>query len=374
MTDKISKLKQTTEDIFSIADINIDGNRPWDIQVHDNRFYQRVLAQGSLGLGESYMDGWWDCEKLDEFFYRVLKADLSKKVKVKAVLLGILKAKVINMQSKGRSKKVAKEHYDLSPKLYESFLDPYNQYTCGYFKNTSNLNKAQEQKLDLICKKLKLSPKDKVLDIGCGWGGFAKFASEKYGCHVTGITISDEQIKYAKDYCKGLPVEIIKSDYRDFNGKFDKILICGMIEHVGPKNYPIIMKKANNCLKNDGLFLLHTIGTNTSKGGIDRWINKYIFPNGVLPSVNQIAKAAEGLFVLEDWHNFGADYDKTLMAWHENFNNNWDKIKGNYNERFKRMWNYYLLCCAGLFRSERGRLWQIVFSKNGVKGGYESVR
>lgn len=371
---KISKLKQTTENLLAIADINIGGGRAWDIRVYDDRFYQKVLAQGSLGLGESYMDGWWDCEKLDEFFYRILKASLSEKVRGKGILWNILKAKVINMQNKERSKKVAKEHYDLSPELYESFLDPYNQYTCGYFKNTGDLNKAQEQKLDLICKKLKLSSRDKVLDIGCGWGGFMKFASERYGCHVTGISISDEQIKYAKEYCKGLPVKIVKSDYRDFNGKFDKVLICGMIEHVGPKNYPVIMKKVFDFLKEDGLFLLHTIGTHNPYGATDKWMDKYIFPNGVFPLAGQITSAIEGLFVLEDWHNFGADYYKTLMAWHNNFNNNWDNIKEDYDERFKRMWNYYLLFMAAGFRLRKNQLWQIVFSKKGVEGGYKSVR
>ena len=374
MVDKTSKLKQTTKNIFAIADISINENRPWDIQVHDNRFYQRVLAQGSLGLGESYMDGWWDCEKLDEFFYRVLKADLSKKVKVKGVLLGILKAKAINMQSKARAFEVGEKHYDMGNELYQHMLDKQMVYSCGYWKDADNLDDAQEAKLELTCKKLNLKPGMKVLDIGCGWGSFAKYAAEKYKVKVVGITISKEQVELGNGLCTGLPVEIRLQDYREVNEKFDRIVSLGMFEHVGPKNYRTYMQVVNNCLKDDGLFLLHTIGKNTSKGRTDRWMNKYIFPNGVLPSVKQIAKSSEGLFVLEDWHNFSADYDKTLMAWHNNFNNNWDKIKGNYNERFKRMWNYYLLSCAGLFRSEKGRLWQIVFSKNGVKGGYESVR
>ena len=278
------------------------------------------------------------------------------------------------MQSKSRSKEVAEKHYNLSSDLYMSFLDPYNQYTCGYFKDTDDLNKAQEQKLDLICKKLRLSSKDRVLDIGCGWGGFAKFAAERYGCHVTGITISDEQIKYTEKFCKGLPVTIVKSDYRDFKGKFDKVLVCGMIEHVGYKNYGTIMKMVHRCLKDDGLFLLHTVGSNTSVRFIDPWMAKYIFPNSMLPSIRQIAGAIEGLFIVEDLHNFGAYYYKTLMGWFKNFNKNWDKIKAKYDERFYRMWTYYLLCCAGTFRSRKNQLWQIVFSKNGIKNGYKSIR
>ena len=369
-----SKLKQTTKNIFAIADININENRPWDIQVHDNRFYQRVLAQGSLGLGESYMDKWWDCEKLDEFFYKVLKADLSRKVKVKGVLYDVLKAKVINMQSKGRAFEVGEKHYDIGNELYQHMLDKQMVYTCGYWRNANNLNDAQEAKLELTCKKLNLKPGMKVLDIGCGWGSFAKYAAEKYKVKVVGITISKEQVELGNALCTGLPVEIRLQDYRDLNEKFDRVVSLGMFEHVGPKNYRTYMKVVNKYLKDDGLFLLHTIGTNTSKGGTDRWINKYIFPNGVLPSVKQIAKASERLFVLEDWHNFGADYEKTLMAWHYNFEKNWNKIKENYDERFKRMWNYYLLSCAGAFRAEKYRLWQIVFSKSGVEGGYESVR
>ena len=358
-----------------MAGISINGPHPWDIQVHNDKFYDRLIRKGALGLGESYMDGWWDCERLDQFFTKVLTAKLNQKVKnVRPMLWAFIKAKFFNMQNKSRSKEVAEKHYDLSADLYMSFLDPYNQYTCGYFKNTDDLNKAQEQKLDLICKKLGLSSKDKVLDIGCGWGGFAKFAAERYGCHVTGISISDEQIKYAKKFCNGLPVTIVKADYRDFKGKFDKVLVCGMIEHVGYKNYRTLMKKVRECLEEDGLFLLNTIGGNKSVTTTEPWIAKYIFPNSMLPSAKQITKSAEGLFMLEDWHNFGSDYYKTLMAWHQNFTKNWNTLKEYYDQRFFRMWTFYLLSCAGSFRSRKNQLWQIVLSPNGVPGGYQCVR
>jgi cyclopropane-fatty-acyl-phospholipid synthase len=374
MTDKTLKLKRALQNIFNIADVNINGNRPWDIQVHDDKFYQRVLAQGSLGLGESYMDGWWDCKKLDEFFCRILGKDLSKAVKGKGILRGILRAKFTNMQSKSRAFEVGEKHYDIGNDLYKNMLDKRMVYTCGYWRNAKTLDKAQEAKLDLTCRKLDLKPGMTVLDIGCGWGSFAKYAAEKYKVKVVGITISKEQVALGNRLCKGLPVEIRLQDYRDLDEKFDRIVSLGMFEHVGIKNYGTYMKVVNRCLKDDGLFLLHTIGKNTSTKTTDRWINKYIFPNGILPSANQITSASEGLFILEDWHNFGVDYDKTLMAWYSNFKNNWDKIKGSYNERFKRMWSYYLLCCAGGFRSHKFRLWQIVFSKNGVGGGYRSVR
>jgi len=362
--------------MLSFADVKINGKRPWDIIIHNPETYRRVLSKGSLGLGESYMDGWWDCKRLDEFFYKILETKLNEKVIGFNFFLASIKARMLNLQSKSRAKRVAKEHYDLSPELYMSFLDPYNQYTCGYWKNTKDLNKAQEQKLHLICKKLKLKKGDRVLDIGCGWGGFAKFASKNYGCHVTGISISEEQVKYAKKFCQGLNVEIKKMDYRDVKEKFDKVLICGMIEHVGYKNYREIMKVVNSCLNPGGLFLLHTIARDTSvKSSADLlWLSKYIFPNSMLPSAKQITTAAEGFFTIQDWQNFAPYYDKTLMAWHKNFVKNWNKIKKNYDERFYRMWNYYLLSCAGAFRAGKMNLWQIVFSKGALKEVYFGER
>jgi cyclopropane-fatty-acyl-phospholipid synthase len=372
--------KQIT-DIFATADVLVNGTRPWDIRVHDKRFYGRVLANPALALGESYMDGWWDCEQLDEFFHKVLSARLDKKVKpgFKFVTQRLL-AQIFNRQTRVGSRKIARQHYDLTVELYEAFLDPYNQYTCGYFEETDDLNTAQERKLDLICRKLGITAKDHVLDIGCGWGGFARFAAQHYGCRVTGITISNEQLRYATDFCKDLPVSILKRDYRDLRStehrqRYDKILICGMIEHVGYKNYRTIMEVVSHCLKEEGLFLLHTIGTDVSSPiNLNVWMEKYIFPNSALPSIRQLSGAAEGLFIIEDLHNFSAHYDKTLMGWWANFQKNWQKIAARFDERFYRMWQYYLLSCAGGFRARHSQLWQIIFSKHGLPGGYVSIR
>jgi cyclopropane-fatty-acyl-phospholipid synthase len=361
--------------ILDQAGVEINGPNPWDIQVHNPDFFQRVMRQGSLGLGESYMDGWWDVSSLDEFFARLLRSRLREAVRFDLpTILLFIRSRLSNMQSRQRATIVARQHYDLSTKLYTSFLDPFNQYTCGYFKNTTDLNIAQEQKLDLICKKLQLKAGDRVLDIGCGWGGFAKFAASRYGVHVTGLTISKEQLAYAREFTKGLSVDIKLQDYRDASGTFDKVLICGMIEHVGFKNYPVIIEKVKSVLKQDGLFLLHTIGGNRSVTNTDPWLNKYIFPNSMLPSIAQLAKAFERRFVVEDWHNFGAYYDPTLMAWFANFEKNWPSLKADYDERFYRMWKYYLLSCAGLFRARYTQLWQIVLSPQGVSSGYQSVR
>jgi len=371
----MNNLKQAVQKILGIAEIKINGNNPEDIQIHDNRFYRKILAEGSLGLGESYMDGWWDCDRLDEFFYKVLSSNLEKKVGKRGILWHILKAKFLNLQNKSKAFEVGEKHYDIGNKLYEKMLDKRMVYTCGYWKNAKTLDKAQEDKLDLVCRKIGLKKGMKILDIGCGWGSFAKYAAEKYGVKVVGITISKEQVKLARKLCNGFDVEIRLQDYRDVNEKFDAIISLGMFEHVGPKNYKTYMKKVSEYLKDDGLFLLHTIGGSNSKGISNPWIDKYIFPNGVLPSIKQIINASDKIFVMEDWHNFEYDYDKTLMAWHDNFNKNWDKIKKNYNNRFRRMWNYYLLSCAGGFRAgKKLRLWQIVFSKKGVNEGYISVR
>lgn len=365
--------KQVVQNLLKNADIEINGKRPWDIQVKNPRFYDRVLAKGSLGLGEAYVDGWWECKKLDEFFYRVLRADLDKKVKV-THMMAVLQAKLTNMQSISRAFKVGEQHYDIGNDLYEHMLDKRMVYSCAYWKDAGNLDEAQEDKLDLICKKINLKKGMTVLDIGCGWGSFAKFAAEKYGARVLGVTISKEQAELARKRCKNLPVEIRVQDYRSVKEKFDRVVSVGMFEHVGYKNYRTFMNIANRCLKDDGLFLLHTIGTNVSTTHTDAWIEKYIFPNSMLPSAQQIATAAEGLFMLEDWHNFGTDYDKTLLAWYANFVKNKKKIAAAKSERFCRMWEYYLLSCAGSFRALKNRLWQVVFSKNGVEGGYVSVR
>ncbi len=373
-------LKKKFEKIFSEADIKINGKRPWDIKVNNPKFYRRVALSGIIGLGDSYVDGDWDCDDLPGFIHRALKGNIHLKMKWNWVnLREVIKAKVFNLQKKSRADIVGKVHYDLSTELYESFLDPYNQYTCGYWKNAKNLNDAQEDKLDLICKKLGIKKGDKVLEIGCGWGGFAKYAAEHYGCHVTGITISKEQANYAKKFCKGLPVEIILEDYRELKGRFDKVLICGMIEHVGYKNYRTIFKKVHECLKDDGLFLLHTMGQRDSYPDFNHpdyhWVLKHIFPNGMIPSIKQIGGAAEGLFMMQDWHTFGADYDKTIMAWWNNFDKNWPKLRAKYGDRFYRMWRFYLMTFVGMWRAgNQYNLWQIVLSKEGVKGGYKSFR
>lgn len=367
--------KDYIQKLLQPLDIIINGQRPWDIHIHNEKFYTRVLRHGALGLGESYMDKWWDCEQLDVLFDRILRFKLDTKIKIPfAFKIKLLAANIINFQSRHRAKDVAEKHYDLGNTLFNVMLDKRMIYSCAYWLNASNLDDAQTAKLDLVCRKLQLKPGMRLLDIGCGWGGLAKYAAENYGVSVVGVTISEQQHAYANEYCKGLPVDIRLQDYRDINETFDRIVSIGMFEHVGLKNYSTYMKAVHRSLKDNGLFLLHTIGTNELTPLTNEWTMKYIFPNGVLPDITQIAKPADKLFVMEDWHNFGAYYDLTLMAWQHNFVQHWDQVKSQFDERFYRMWNYYLLSCAGAFRSRYLQLWQIVFSKNGVQGGYTGVR
>ncbi len=370
-----TSLETTAKKLLASAGITLNGPNPWDMQVKNPAVYQRVLTGGSLALGESYMDGWWDVEALDEFIARVVGTKLDAKVQDKSrIAWEYFKAKMVNLQSKARAFQVGEQHYDLGNDLYAAMLDARMVYTCGYWKEVKTLDEAQEAKLDLVCRKIGLQPGMKVLDVGCGWGGFAKFAAERYGATVVGITISKEQAALARERCKGLPIEIRIQDYREVNEQFDHIISLGMFEHVGEKNYREYMEVAARCLKPGGLFLLHTIGSNESNKVMDPWIDKYIFPNAFLPSVQHIAKASEGLFVMEDWHNFGTDYDTTLLAWYHNFDRHWSELKNRYDERFYRMWRYYLLSCAGLFRARSTQLWQIVFSQKGVPGRYVSIR
>jgi cyclopropane-fatty-acyl-phospholipid synthase len=370
----MKKEKELISDLAAKAGVTINGRNACDIQVHNDDFYARVMREPHLGLGESYMDGWWDAPQIDECIFKVLRADLDNELRTWTMAMHFLKSAIINYQTKSRSLTVAHKHYDIGNDLYQLMLGKSMAYTCGYWKDAKNLDEAQEAKFELICKKVGLKPGMKVLDLGCGFGSFLKYAAEHYGVTGVGVNISEEQIKFAKEACQGLPIEFQLKDYRDTDGKFDRVIAIGLTEHIGHKNYRTFLEVAHRCLNDDGLFLLHTIGANFSETATDPWTDKYIFPNGHLPSIEQLGESMERLFVMEDWHNFGADYDKTLMAWHENFAASWDTIKQNYSNRFYRMWTYYLLSCAGAFRARKIELWQVVMSKKGVLGGYHSIR
>jgi cyclopropane-fatty-acyl-phospholipid synthase len=366
--------KRYFTDLMTRAGIEIGGSRPWDVQVHDERLYGRLLAYGTLGFGESYMDGWWDAEALDEFAFKLLDFGIYDHLKPDlGLVMSYLRGRLINLQ-RVKVTEVAQKHYDIGNDLYEAMLDKRLIYSCGYWKGVETLDQAQEQKLDLICRKVGLQPGMRVLDIGSGWGGFLRFAAERYGIEGVGITISKEQAAYAEAHRGNLPVETRLMDYMELDGHFDRVISIGMFEHVGYKNYRTYFEKVRGLLEPDGLFLLHTIGNNFSTTHGDPWSEKYIFPNGMLPSARQIAGAAERLFVMEDWHNFGADYDRTLLAWWANFDAAWPRLEKRYGERFYRMWRFYLQVFAAVFRARNIQLWQIVYSPKGIPGGYASIR
>ncbi len=356
-------------EVFSLAGIEIGGHRPWDLQVHDERFYARLLAGGGLAAGESYMDGWWDVEALDELCTRVHRANLPAMVGGWEMLWLALKGRILNRQRRSQAAEVAHRHYDLGNDVYRAMLDVRMQYTCAYWKDAATLDQAQENKLRLICRKIQLRAGMTVLDLGGGFGGLTHFMASEYGCRVVMYNISAAQVAHGREWCSGLPVRIEQKDYREAareTGTFDRVVSVGLCEHIGQKNYRGFLELAHRLLSPGGLFLLHTIGGNESYTCTDGWIDKYIFPNGMTPSVAQLGKAMEGLWVVEDWHNFGPDYDKTLMAWWHNFDRAWPSLQANYDGRFYRMWKYYLLGCAGGFRARRLQLWQLVLSKGDI--------
>ncbi len=371
----MDKAESTVRDILAMAEIGVDGERPWDLRVSNRDFYRRLLGQGPIALGETYVDGLWECEQLDVFIFKVLRAGLEHRISPLRLLWPVIWSKLANLQSRRRAFDIGKHHYDIGNELYKRMLDARMTYTCGYWQTADNLADAQEAKLDLVCRKTGLEAGMRVLDIGCGWGSFARFAAERYDVKVVGVTVSQEQIEHGGELCAGLDVDLRYQDYRDVDGRFDRVVSLGMFEHVGPKNYRTYMQTVERCLEDDGLFLLHTIGTNTPDLQADPWTVKYIFPGGYLPLQKQIDAASQGIFIMEDWHNFGTDYDPTLMAWMANIDAGREQLEQlGYGDRFYRMWRYWLLSAAGSARARRNQLWQMVYSKKGLVNGYTPVR
>lgn len=351
-------------ELLEIAGIEVGGGAAHDIVVHDRRFYGRVARDGAMGLGTSYVEGWWDSPAVDQMITRLHQADLPDRIKRNwRYLASALKARLLNLQSLSRSFEVGEHHYDAGNDLYRAMLDERMVYTCAYWKNAQTLAAAQVAKLDLVCRKLGLAPGMRVLELGCGWGSFAKYAAEHYGVEVTGLSVSREQIALGRELCAGLPVELHVDDYRNANGRYDAVVSIGLMEHVGHKNYRAYMEVVDRCLAPGGTSLIHAIGSHTSEFVPDPWTQKYIFPNAQLPSVAALAFAMEGLFTLDDLHTFGRDYDPTLIAWHRNFAAAWPALASAYDERFYRMWTYYLLMSAAAFRARYIDVFQIVMSR-----------
>lgn len=364
-------MQRRFERLLEPTDIRLGGDRPWDVQIHDDRLFARILATGTLGLGEAFMDGWWTCDAVDQMIFRAIRGGIGGRFGSPADIARVVHARVTNLQRGERAWTVGQQHYDLGNDLYEAMLDPRMIYSCGYWATANDLAQAQTDKLALIANKLQLEPGMRVLDIGCGWGGLAEYLAADRGCIVVGVTVSVEQAVLARERCAELPVEIRTQDYRDIDERFDRVVSVGMFEHVGHRNHATFFDVVRRSLgAYDDIALLHTIGRLDTAVKLDPWISKYIFPNSLLPSMAQIGRACEGKLVMEDWHTFGPDYDRTLMAWHANVNAAWDDLDQRYDERFRRMWNFYLLLSAGSFRARANQLWQVVYSRDGIDQSY----
>jgi cyclopropane-fatty-acyl-phospholipid synthase len=369
---RTSDAESIVRELFTLAGIEIGGNAPGDIRVHDQRFYERVIRDASIGFGEAYMEEWWETDALDVTIEKIMRANLKQKItgswRMRALTV---KAIMLNLQAKARAGASIEAHYDIGNDLYTRMLDNRMVYTCAYWNRPGSraktLQEAQDAKLDLVCRKLGLEPGMRVLDLGCGWGGLASWAAEKYGCTVLGVTLSKDQVSLGNQLWKHLPVELRLCDYRDVQGTYDRVVSIGMMEHVGPKNHRQMMETIDRCLKPEGVALVHTIANNRSLRHGTPFIEKYIFPNAVAPSLAQIGRAMEGLFVPEDLHNIGPDYDPTLMAWWENFDRTYNEIAHRYDRKFYLMWKFYLLAAAGASRSRDGQLYQVVMTKTGRK-------
>lgn len=352
------------------ADVRVGGDRPWDINVTDQRFFERVIRDGQLGMGEAYMDGWWDCKSVDEMSARFIRANLhDESIRDPRFIMQYLKNRLKGIGRKSLAFEVGEAHYDLGNDLFESFLDKTMSYSCGYWRDAKSLEEAQIAKLDLVCRKLDLRRGMKVLEIGCGWGGWARHAAEYYGVEVHGITVSKEQLDWARQHTDSLPLKFELMDYRDVKGSYDRVVSVAMFEAVGQSYFRIFMQKVAEVLKSDGQFLLHTIVSNQPiEAAQSRWLNTYIFPNGELPSLAQIMTAMEGLFVLEAAHHLDGDYALTLAEWDRRFVANWPKLSTKFDQRFYRMWRFYLQISQGIFKSRLCHLWQFVFTKDGIPG------
>lgn len=339
--------------------------------IKDPDVYRRVLVQGDLGLGESYMDGQWESNDLEAFVAEMLKLEVVKK-DLGLLGLPLLSSAIVgsvswllfptNLSASGAKQNIAK-HYDISMKLYEQMLGPTMQYSGAYYHAPDmSLEAAQIAKMRLVAEKLDLKPGMKVLELGCGFGALADLMATEYGVEVTGVTLSEDQHAYAKKHFKNGKVDIRLQDYRSMTGQFDRIYSVGIFEHIGRNCYETYFEKCQELLKDDGIMVIHTIGfCRSGQWNHGGWMNTYIFPGAELPTMSHFTQQFQEQWHLEDWQSFGVSYAKTLRAWKDNLNN-WQGLE-EFDQSFRRMWEYYLMCCAASFQARRTKLWQLVYTK-----------
>ncbi|MCB1674691.1 MAG: cyclopropane fatty acyl phospholipid synthase [Halioglobus sp.] len=357
-------LRSSAESAFARAGVSLDGSRPWDITVRDERFFRHVVMNGSLGLGESYMRRYWCADDLEELFRRLVASGLDTTAqRSPQQLFSRLFSRISNQQTQRKSKHNAEHHYNLGNDLFFEFLGRYKNYSCGYFRQAQTLDEAQLAKMQRLCELLQLTEGDRLLDVGGGWGEFARFAATRYGCHVTSINIADEQIAHARQYCRGTNVDIVKCDYRDLSGSYNKIAVIAMFTHVGHRNYRRFMQIMHRLLGSGGKMVMETVGGLTSKSCCEPWTNRYIFPGGMIPSMAQIDAAIDGLFSRDAVEEFGQDYAVTLRQWHHNFMAAWPKLSHRYSDSMRLMFEYFFLSVAGAFRANGLLHYHIEFSR-----------
>jgi cyclopropane-fatty-acyl-phospholipid synthase len=359
-----------------------------NMNILDEKFFKHVVFNGDIGFGEAYVDRYWDTSSISKVIQWIISniddAPMSggkKAVSSFNLLDFIYKVKHrFRDNSVTGSRKNISFHYDLSNEMYKHFLDETMTYSSAYFSEPSlSLKDAQLSKYDMLAKSLEVKSSDHVLEIGCGWGGLSIFLAKHYGCKVTGITISQEQFKYATEKVKEEGVEdlvsIVFKDYRDLTGKFDKIASIEMIEAVGAKYYQSYFSQIEKLLAPNGMVCIQAITSPDSrfedfKKGSD-WIQTYIFPGSLLPSIGEMNKTVNKFtnMHLVNLKDFGNDYTQTLNIWAENFNKNWDKIKAlGFDDSFKRKWNYYLEYCQAAFYMRNISVVQVTYSRpNNVK-------
>ena len=357
-----------------------DKNNPTTIKLMKKNLNWKLIIHPELEFPEAYMRGDIIIENssLKDFLMELLE-NLGRK---EVTITGYISKKIFqfwrylsNFNLPGKSKKDIEHHYDIGgekgEKLYDIFLDTkHRQYSCAYWsEKTKSLEEAQQNKINHIIKKLDIKPGEKILEVGCGWGGMAFEIARQKGCEVTGISLSKNQINYCKNKAKELSLdnqvhfELI--DYREVKGKFDKIYSVGMFEHVGKKFYKKFFQSMNNLLKENGTFLLHTIGSVDAPAAPNKFINKYIFPGGVVPSFSEIINPIQktGLIVA-DSETLIRHYDKTLESWLERFLKKSSLVKDLFDERFVKMWEFYLASCAAAFKHRDLVVFQLQIVKN----------
>jgi len=352
--------------------------------IHDERFFVRALTGADIGIGESYMDGDWtspDIVALVKLAIRNLRLFDSKHRIFSAVRRFLAQARHrLRGNSVSGSRRNIREHYDLGNEFYQLFLDKQMAYSSGYFlREDDSLDTAQTQKFDLICRKLRIEPGDRILEIGCGWGGFALHAAKNYGAHVTALTISPAQYEFARNRLEmenATPgkIELLKQDYRETGGEFDKIVSIEMFEAVGFRHYDEFFGTCDRLLKSNGSMLLQTIALREQelpeyRKRVD-WIQRYIFPGSELASLSEVLRSLARVTQLSlfDSESLGMHYAQTLAIWRERFFQNVARVRAlGFDERFQRMWDFYLAWCEGAFRERYINVGQFVFAKNGTQ-------